>query len=209
MLPSTRLRLMQIALSRRRAVQVAALGALWRAIGCAKHACGKRDSADGLRDLALCPDRIRHWAVSCSTMRRSFRVKLPLCRSPVASGFDSELPSCDADGHWQARMTPARLLYATRSISRSNTSISLLPERTITCRLLLFRRQRAHTCQHRKHRDADSTGPESPTAGPTSVPPDCPTPQERRQARGSRRAAPGPPGTPPKGVVQKPPLLKE
>ena len=59
MLPSTRLRLMQIALSRRRAVQVAALGALWRAIGCAKHACGKRDSADGLRDLALCLDRIR------------------------------------------------------------------------------------------------------------------------------------------------------
>ena len=141
--------------------------------------------------------------VSCSTMRRS----LPLCRSLVASGF--ELPSCDADGHWQARMTPARLLHATRSISRSHNSIGLLPERTITCRLLLFRRHRAHTRQHRKHRDADSTGPESPTAGPTSVPPDCPTPQERRQARGSRRAAPGPPGTPPKGVVQKPPLLKE
>ena len=59
MLPSTRLRLVQIALSRRQAVQVAALGALWRAIGCAKHACGKRDSADGLRDLALCLDRIR------------------------------------------------------------------------------------------------------------------------------------------------------
>ena len=133
------------------------------------------------------------------------RQSLPLCRSLVASGF--ELPSCDADGHWQARMTPARLLHATRSISRSHTSIGLLPERTITCRLLLFRRHRAHTCQHRKHRDADSTGPESPTAGPTSVPPDCPTPQQRREARGSRRAAPGPPGTPPKGVVQKPPLL--
>ena len=88
--------------------------------------------------------------VSCSTMRRS----LPLCRSLVASGF--ELPSCDADGHWQARMTPARLLHAIRSISRSHISIFLLPERTIACRLLLFRRHRAHTCQHRKHRDADS-----------------------------------------------------
>lgn len=141
--------------------------------------------------------------VSCRTMRRS----LPLCRSLVASGF--ELPSCDADGHWQARMTPARLLHATRSVSRSHTSIGLLPERTITCRLLLFRRHRAHTCQHRKHRDADSTGPESPTAGPTSVPPDWPTPQQRREARGSLRAAPGPPGTPPKGVVQKLGVLKE
>ena len=59
MLPRTCLRKVQLALSRRRAVQVAALGALWRAIGCAKHACGKRDSADGLRDLALCLDRIR------------------------------------------------------------------------------------------------------------------------------------------------------
>ena len=143
--------------------------------------------------------------VSCRTMRRS----LPLCRSLVASGF--ELPSCDSAGHWQACMTPTRLLHAIRSISRpgSHTSMRLLPERTITCRLLSFRRHRAHTCQHRKHRDADSTGPESPTAGPTSVAPDCPTPQQRREARGSRRAAPGPPGTPPKGVVQKLGVLKE
>ena len=160
-------------------MQVSALGALWRAIGCAKHACGKRDSAD---DFAI----FRYvWTlvVSCSAMRQS----LPLCRSLVASGF--ELPSCDADGHWQARMTPARLLHATRSISRSHNSIGLLTERTITCRLLLFRRHRAHTRQHRKHRDADSTGPESPTAGPTSVAPDCP----------HSPTTPGSPGKPPGG----------
>ena len=128
------------------------------------------------------------------------RQSLPLCRSLVASGFKFELPSCDADEHWQARMTPARLLHATRSVSRSHTSIGLLPERTITCRLLLFRRHRAHTCQHRKHRDADSTGPESPTAGPPSVPPGRPHPRDRRQARGGRPATAGPPGATPKPI---------
>ena len=59
MLPGTRLHQVQMALGRRRAAQVAALGALWRAIGGAKHAWGKRDSADGIRDLALCLGRIR------------------------------------------------------------------------------------------------------------------------------------------------------
>jgi hypothetical protein len=174
-------------------VQVAALGALWRAIGCAKHACGKRDSAVTFAILRY----VWTLAVSCSTMRQSLPLRVCTGRlgSLVASGF--ELPSCDADGHWQARMTPARLLHAIRSISRSHISIGLLPERTITCRLLLFRRHRAHTRRHRKHRDANSTGPESPTAGPTSVPPDCPTPRERRQAGGGR------PACRPRGVVQK------
>ena len=42
-----------------------------------------------------------------------------------------------------------------------------------------------------------------------ATPTDCPAPQQRREAGGGGRAAPGPPGTPPRGVVQKPPLLKE
>jgi hypothetical protein len=121
---------------------------------------------------------------------------LPLCRSPVASGF--ELPSCDADGHWQARMTPARLVRAIRSSSRSHTSVGSLPERMVTCRLLLFRRHRADTYQHRKHREADSTGPESPTAGPTSVPPESghgtpdPHPHPHPRFAGDRGSSPSP-----------------
>ena len=188
-----------MALSRRRAVQVAAVGALWRAISCAKHACGKRDSADGLRDLALCLDLGRiteHYETILAALQiaPSLRIRAAVLRRTLVGAYDTSTPLTRDQKHQQVAH-----------------SIGLLPERTITCRLLLFRRHRAHTCQHRKHRDADSTGPESPTAGPTvtSVPPDWPTPQQRREARGSLRAAPGAPGTPPKGVVQKLGVLKE
>ena len=73
--------------SRRGAVQAAALGALWRTIGCAKHACGKRDSADsdGLRDLSLCLDRIRimlHYETILAALQiaRSFRIRAAVLR---------------------------------------------------------------------------------------------------------------------------------
>ena len=108
MLPSTRLRLMQIALSRRRAVQVAALGALWRAIGCAKHACGKRDSADGLRDLALCLDRIRimlHYETILAALKiaRSFRSRAAVLRfrRTLAGAYDTNTPPTRDEKHQQ------------------------------------------------------------------------------------------------------------
>ena len=43
-------------------------------------------------------------------------------------------------------------------------------------------------------RSGPCRGPESPTAGPPSVPPGRPHPRERRQARGGRPATAGPPG---------------
>ena len=46
-------------------------------------------------------------------------------------------------------------------------------------------------------RSGPGRGPESPTAGPPSVPPGRPHPRERRQARGGRPATARPPGATP------------
>ena len=88
-----------MALSRRRAVQVAAVGALWRAIGCAKHACGKCDSADGLRDLALCLDlsrMIKHYDTILPALQiaRSLWIRAVVlrCRRTVAGAYDTSTP---------------------------------------------------------------------------------------------------------------------
>ena len=92
---------MQVALSRRRAVQVAAVGALWRAItgSCAKHACGKRDSADGLRDLALYLDLsriINHYGTILAALQiaRSLWIRAAVlrCRRTLAGAYDTSTP---------------------------------------------------------------------------------------------------------------------
>ncbi len=98
-----------MALSRRQAaVQVAALEALWRAIGCAKHACGKRDSADGLRDFALCLDLsriIKHYEtilaalqIACSLRTRAAVLR---CRRTLAGAYDTSPPRTRDQKHQQ------------------------------------------------------------------------------------------------------------
>ena len=99
---------MQVALSRRRAVQVAAVGALWRAISCAKHACGKRDSADGLRDLALCLNLsriINHYETILAALQiaRSLRIRAAVlrCRRTLAGAYDTSTPLTRDQKHQQ------------------------------------------------------------------------------------------------------------
>ncbi len=97
-----------MALGRRRAAQVAALGALWRAVGGAKHACGKRDSADGIRDLALCLERI--CIISSSVMMiaalqvaRSVRIRATVlrCRWTLAGAYGTNTPPTRDQKHQQ------------------------------------------------------------------------------------------------------------
>ena len=99
---------MQVALSRRRAVQVAAVGALWRAISCAKHACGKRDSADGLRDLALCLDLTRiinyyETILAALQIARSLWIRAVVlrCRRTLAGAYDTSTPLTRDQKHQQ------------------------------------------------------------------------------------------------------------
>ncbi len=80
-------------------MQVAAVGALWRAISCAKHACGKRDSADGLRDLALCLDlsrMINHYETILAALQiaRSLWIRAAVlrCRRTLAGAYDTSTP---------------------------------------------------------------------------------------------------------------------
>ena len=92
-------------------MQAAALGALWRTIGCAKHARGKRDSADGLRDLALCLDRIRimlHYETILAALHiaRSFRIRAAVLRfrRTLAGVYDTNTPPTRDQKHKQARV---------------------------------------------------------------------------------------------------------